>query len=272
MTKRTRIYRAAPDPRAGPRPVTATRPCKDPAIADQVVIDRRFRGPPESANGGYACGTVAELVEPGSGAVAVTLRSPPPLDRALDVATGEDGSVVLRDGDTLVAEGEVAPAPELELPEPVGFDEAEEAGGNCPWAGDHPYPTCFTCGPERHPPESLHLLTGPVAGRQVLADGWIPDESFADRDGIIDPRIVWAALDCPTGNGSFYFHPPEGPPLLGRLTAQLLVPVRAGERYVVMGWPRAHDGRKHWGDSALFDSSGEPVAVAEGLWIELRPQ
>ena len=64
---------------------------------------------------------------------------------------------------------------------------------------------------------------------------------------------------------------PGGPPLLGRLTARLLEPVHVGERYVVMGWPRAYAGRKHWGGSALFDSSGEPVAMAEGLWIELRP-
>ena len=182
-----------------------------------------------------------------------------------------DGSVALRDGEQLVAEAEPAPALELELPEPVEFERAKEAGGNCPWAGEHPYPMCFTCGPDRHPPEALHLLTGPLSGREVLADGWIPDPSFADADGIVDPKVVWAALDCPTGNGSFFFRPPAGPPLLGRLTAQLLGPVLAGERYVVMGWPIHLEGRKHWGGSVLFDSSGEPVAMAEGLWIELRP-
>ena len=244
---------------------------EDPAITDHVVIERRFHGPPESANGGYACGTVAAFVDGGDGAAAVSLRSPPPLDRGLDVEVGTDGEVVLRDCETLVARGEPAPPLELELPEPVEFDEARAAGGNCPWAGQHPYPTCFTCGPDRHPPESLHLLTGPLSGREVLADGWIPDPTFADADGVIDPKIVWAALDCPTGNGSFYFQPPAGPALLGRLTAQLLAPVHAGERYVVMGWPRALEGRKHWGGSALFDSSGEPVAIAEGLWIEPRP-
>lgn len=239
-------------------------------MSDRVVIDRRFRGPPESANGGYACGTVAQFIDPGDGAVAVTLRTPPPLDRELEVRF-EGGSAVLRDGETLVAEGEAVPALERELPEPVAFEEAREAGGNCPWAGEHPYPTCFSCGPARHPPDSLHLLTGPLPGREVLADGWAPDPAFADANGVVDPKVVWAALDCPTGNGSFYFRPPAGPPLLGRLTAQLLAPVHAGERYVVMGWPRAHEGRKHWGGSTLFDSSGEPVAIAEGLWLELRP-
>ena len=214
---------------------------------------------------------VADFVAQGDGAAAVTLRSPPPLDRPLAVEVDGDATVVLRDGETLVAEGRPAPALELELPDPVSFDEAIEAGGNCPWAGEHPYPMCFSCGPDRHPPDSLHLLTGPLPSREVLADGWIPDPSLADAGGVIDPRIVWAVLDCPTGNGSFYFQPPAGPPLLGRLTARLLEPVHAGERYVVMGWPRAYAGRKHWGGSALFDSSGDPVAMAEGLWIEVRP-
>ena len=245
--------------------------CKDPPIADHVVIDRRFRGPSESANGGYASATVAEFVPPGNGAIAVTLRTPPPLDRPMTAEAAGEGAVALRDGETLVAEANAVPALELELPEPVTFEEAKDAGGNCPWVGEHPYPMCFTCGPDRHPPESLHLLTGPVSGRQVLADGWIPDASFADEDGVIDPRVVWAALDCPTGNGSFYFQPTTGPSLLGRLTAQLLEPVHSGERYVVMGWPRDFEGRKHWGGSALFDSSGKPMAMAEGLWIETRP-
>ena len=239
-------------------------------MPDGVVIERRFRGPPESANGGYACGAVAQFVDPGAAAVAATLRTPPPLDRELSVTREGDG-VILRDGETLVAEGGPAPALELELPEPVGFERAREAGGNCPWTGEHPYPMCFTCGPDRSPPDGLHLLTGPLDGRRALADGWIPDPSLADADGVVDPKVVWAALDCPTGNGSFFFQPPAGPPLLGRLTAQLLAPVLAGERYVVMGWPIAYEGRKHWGGSALFDASGEPVGLAEGLWIETRP-
>ena len=235
------------------------------------MIERRFRGPPESANGGYACGVAAGFVEPGDGAVAVSLRTPPPLDHPLEVERDDAAGARVLDGQTLVAEAQRVPAPALELPEPVEFAEAIEAGARCPWGENHPYPMCFTCGPDRHPPEALHLLTGPLAGREVIADGWDAHPSLGDEDGIVDPRIVWAALDCPTGNGSFFFQPPAGPPLLARLTARLLAPVRAGERYVVMGWPLAYEGRKHWGGSALFDSDGEAVAVAEGLWIELRP-
>ena len=42
----------------------------------QVIIDPRFRGPPESANGGYVCGIVAGLI---GETAEVTLRRPPPI-------------------------------------------------------------------------------------------------------------------------------------------------------------------------------------------------
>src|SRR4051794_26153021 len=47
---------------------------------DTLVLDPRFNGPPGSANGGYACGAVGELVD---GPAEVTLRSPPPLGAPL---------------------------------------------------------------------------------------------------------------------------------------------------------------------------------------------
>ena len=50
-------------------------------MGEEVVIDRRFRGPPASANGGYTCGLVAAAL--GTWAAEVNLRVPPPLDVAL---------------------------------------------------------------------------------------------------------------------------------------------------------------------------------------------
>ena len=47
---------------------------------ETVTIDRRFRGPLRSANGGYACGLLGSRVGP---AAEVTLRLPPPLERPL---------------------------------------------------------------------------------------------------------------------------------------------------------------------------------------------
>lgn len=59
-----------------------------------LVIDRRFRGPPNSGNGGYVCGCLARYV---AGDAEVTLRAPPPLERPLDVLTKVDGGIELRE-------------------------------------------------------------------------------------------------------------------------------------------------------------------------------
>jgi hypothetical protein len=45
------------------------------------MFPARFNGPPGSANGGYACGVIAQHVP--SDLVEVTLRRPPPLDTTL---------------------------------------------------------------------------------------------------------------------------------------------------------------------------------------------
>ncbi len=61
------------------------------------------------------CGVVAGFI---SGAAEVTLRRPPPLDRPLEVQRLERSGVVLRDGETVIAEGAPA-AVEMEIPQPV---------------------------------------------------------------------------------------------------------------------------------------------------------
>ena len=80
-------------------------------IGENITLDRRYRGPTQSANGGYAAGRLAAFVD---GPAEVTLRLPPPLDRPLAVAA-EDGRVLLLDGEAVVAEAEPR-APELQPP------------------------------------------------------------------------------------------------------------------------------------------------------------
>jgi hypothetical protein len=70
----------------------------------ELCLGERFCGPPTSANGGYACGAIAERL---GGGVEVTLRRPPPLGRPLRLQLG-DGGAVVRDGDELVAEARPA--------------------------------------------------------------------------------------------------------------------------------------------------------------------
>lgn len=235
-------------------------------MAETVTIPARFNGPPSTANGGYTCGVVAGLV--GGEEVAVSLRVPPPLERPLD-AVREGRRVELRDGETLVADGE----PEellLDVPDAVSPDEAAEASaaGRERWTTEHPFPTCVVCGPERKPHDGLCVFPGELRDG-MFAARWIPDESVGDGNAEVRPECVWAALDCPTSAPVANFG--ERPPMvLARLTARLGCSVRVGEPHALLSWPLAVDGRKHHAACALFDSEQRLLCASRALWIELR--
>jgi hypothetical protein len=235
-------------------------------VADQVTIDRRFRGPPDSANGGYACGLAAAFLD-GAEAAEVTLRAPPPLNVPLAVER-TPASVELRSGETVVAQGRAAPPPELDLPDPVGIDAAARARESSPLHHQHPFPTCFVCGPEREPGDGLGIVCGPVPGREdeLLASTW---ETPGTAGGEVPRELVWSALDCPSGLAGMLV-PGLGLTVLGRLTAQLLRPIPAGETVVAIGWPLKREGRKLQSASAVLGESGQPLAIAAAIWIELR--
>jgi hypothetical protein len=233
-------------------------------MSQQVIIDQRFHGPPESGHGGYVCGVVAGLV---GGPAEVTLRRPPPLDRPLEVQRLEGGRVALRDGETVVVDG--APASvDIDVPEPVGFPDAEAASKSYIGFREHPFPGCFGCGPQRAEGDGLRIFAGWVEGRNIVAAPWTPDASLTDEDGTVPPEIVWASLDCPCGM-ALLKEPLERPILLGRLAARLLAPVRSGERCVIIGWPLGEEGRKLYAASALFSEGGQLRAFARATWVRL---
>jgi len=213
-----------------------------------MIIPPRYNGPPDSANGGYACGLVSEAL---GGGFEVTLKRPPPLGVDLDLVGNE-----LRYGDVVIAEARRAPHPDLETPEPVSVAEAEEASKRFPGFEHHAYPTCFTCGPDRT--DGLGIFPGPVAGRNgLVAAPWTPGE--------VRPEIVWAALDCPGGWAVDDFQR-EGV-MLGRMAAAIVAMPERGRAHVLIGWAAGEDGRKRRAGSALFTDSGELLAVARSTWI-----
>jgi hypothetical protein len=240
-------------------------------MSDPIVIGYRFHGPPDSGNGGYACGLVAAHVD---GPAEVTLRRPPPLDTPLAVASGDDGSARVLDGDELVAEGK--PRDDdlgIDVAVPVSIAEAEAAGAASrlhQHPEEHPFPTCFVCGPQRAADDGLRIIVGPVAGRGVAADAWTPAPDLAGADGAVRPEFVWAALDCSGGIGSWDEDTRDGNPfVLGRLAATIRGPVRAGAPHAVIGWRIGLDGRKLGAGSAMFTDAGELVALARATWIQL---
>lgn len=232
-----------------------------------IRIPARFNGPPESANGGYTCGLVAGAM--GVDSAEVTLRSPPPLDRDLELEFS-GSRVCVRDGETLVAEGRPTIAA-LQMLEPVDPAQAAEVAraGRARWAAAHPFPSCVVCGPERAPGDGFGLSPGPLGGEGTFACDWTPDLSLADADGVVRPEYVWAALDCPTSAPVATFG--EGPTLvLARLTASVEAPVRAGRPHAIVAWALARDGRKRRAGAALFDAAGQVLACSRALWMELQ--
>ena len=225
-----------------------------------------FNGPPGSANGGYTCGRVAQLV--GAEAVQVSLRKPPPLETPLEVV--RDGErVELRAGDALVADGGPTELL-LDVPEAVPRAEvaaAEEAGREN-WTAKHPFPSCVVCGPARDAGDGMRIFPAALPDRDGLFGAcWTPREG--DRDGWVSPELVWAALDCPTSAPVANFG--EGPPcVLASLAARLGCPVRVGEPHTILSWRLDVDGRKRRAAAALYDSDGLLTCASRALWIELQ--
>jgi hypothetical protein len=233
----------------------------------QVTVDRRFNGPPDSGNGGYVMGLVAELIE--GDTATVTLRAPPPLDVPLDVV--RDGSLVsLVHGGDVVAVGR-PDVLELEVPRAVPVGAATDAVARYPAYHSHIFPTCFVCGPAREPGDGLRLFAGPVDDRQVVATPWTPSADLA-VDGLVRPRFMYAALDCPSYFAFWLEDQALLTAVLGRFTTRVRRLARVGERCVVMAWQLQRDGRKHFSASAVTTADGELLAVARATWIELRPR
>ena len=220
---------------------------------NEVVIRTRFRGPSGSGNGGWTAGLLA-AASGLEGAVQVTLRTPPPLERSLQVRDGE-----LLDGETVVAQA--APGTVNVVSDRVDLDTARAAEQSYAGLVRHPFPQCFVCGPEREPGDGMRLFPGPVADGRT-ACSWTPGED-------VGVAFVWAALDCPGGWTSDIVGRPM---VLGRMTAQLDAPVTAGRPYVVTGTHLRTEGRKTRTATALHDAGGALLACAEQVWVAVDPR
>lgn len=196
---------------------------------------------------------------------SVRLMLPPPLEKPL---------AVQRDGDRLVVVDEspvIAASPhelEMDTPEPVGVDEARRASEGYVGFKMHPFASCFVCGPERGQGDGLRIFPGRVGERNLLAATWTPAADLADRDGLVRPEFIWAALDCPGGWSAI--GQLDRPSVLGTLAARVLGDIVPGKTYVAMGWSTGSEGRKDFVGSALFTSDGELVAEAAATWIVFK--
>jgi hypothetical protein len=238
---------------------------------ETITILRRFRGPPNSGNGGYVCGMLARHI---TGAMEVTLRAPPPLETELSVVEVGVGVCELRQGAATIAIGR-ATTLDLTRLERATYFEALEAEKRTPIKPhEHSLPMCFVCGPDRAPGDGLRLFAGPLVRQHAngaFAVPWMPDASLAAADGLVAPEFVWSALDCPTGYVA-QSDPETGhfgglPILLGRLSVRIDGRPRPGERCVVTSWKTGSEGRRLIAEAALFGEEENLLAVSRAIWI-----
>lgn len=229
-----------------------------------ALIGSRFCGPPDSGNGGYSAGVMAGMLG-APGPIEVTLRLPPPLGTELEAVQAGDG-IEVRAGGALVAE--VRPSGPVEPAHPaIPFGDAVDASERFPWWGDHPYPTCFVCGPDRAEGDGLRIFPGPVDGpHEIVAAPWRPHPSVCD-DGVARREVLWAALDCPSWFGYAGYEAYVGRPLLGRIAADIRSLPREGEACVVVARAYARDGRKIDAGAAVWGDDGTLHGASRARWI-----
>ncbi|GAB2692185.1 hypothetical protein [Thalassiella azotivora] len=231
----------------------------------ELVVPARFNGPPSSGNGGWTAGALAGLVaDAGDGAVPVSVRllAPPPLDVPLRVGVVDD--VTRLTGPDGAAVAEASAAPDADLVDVARVPDAEAAAAASAYRGaqQHPFPTCFVCGPDRPLGDGLHLTPGVLADRpDDTACTWEPREAP-------DVATTWSALDCP---GGWSVDLVGRPMVLGTMTAQVLRTPDAGERCVVMGRALGSSGRTARTATTLW-SSQEVLARATAVWVAVSPE
>ncbi|KAA1419385.1 hypothetical protein F0U44_13185 [Nocardioides humilatus] len=226
-----------------------------------LIVPQRFHGPPRSGNGGWTAGALAErLTAKPETPVTVALRLPPPLDIDLPIAESETGIAATHEGRTVVEarvdSGELAPVAAATL------EEATDAQTRYPGFAQHPFPTCFACGPDRAEGDGLHIFPGRLADDPSrVATVWRPYD--------VTVPITWAALDCTSGWAAGV---DDRPMVLGTMTAQIhRLPV-VGEPHVSVGTLRSAEGRKALTASSLYTADGELVATAQQVWIAINPE
>jgi hypothetical protein len=227
-----------------------------------LSIASRYKGPPDSGNGGYVCGLIATTVRAD---LVVRLLSPPPLDTPLTLEQEASGTWLLSSADAPVARGTPAKLI-LEVPPPPRYVQAVWASQHYHGFREHAFPECFVCGPHRRRGDGLRIFPGMLESG-IVAAPWLPPDSVDAGDGKVAVEFLWAALDCP---GYFAVSGGRRVMLLGEMQAHVDRRVHVGEPCTVIGWKIGVDGRKHHAGTAIFDEDGELCARARALWIERK--
>lgn len=224
-----------------------------------LTIPNRFNGPRSSANGGWFAGQLSALGN-FTGPVTVKLFAPPPLDTALPWSLVDD-NVVVTDPNNGRKIATAAAAEDVTAPDvpPVDLGTARAAASAYVSSAEHPFETCYSCGPERDYPEGLGLRPGLVPGTATTACVWTPTPENTTAD-------LWSALDCP---GGWSVDLAGRPMVLGTITAQVQQ-VPHGQECVVMGHCEATSDRTA-STSATLWAADTLVGWSRAVWVVVDP-
>ena len=204
-------------------------------------------------------------------AVEVTLKAPPPLDVALSVETSDDTVRLLHDG-LVVAVARRVDAFEVSAPPDLSYAQATAIAAGSPvlqTAKEHPFPSCFVCGPARTVGDGLRIFAAQIPGGVAFVAPFCPTGEQ------LGSEFVWAAMDCPSSFPMYLESDPlPGPYVLGRMTAQIDGVLEIGRNYVVAAWRDEVSGRKLLTSVVLYEPATADrgiveLARARSVWIRL---
>jgi hypothetical protein len=226
-------------------------------------ISQVYQGPPDSANGGYACGLFVQQAAQSLGTstpLAVQLHAPPPLGAELTIKR-TSRRIHVWSGQGIVAT--VSPdATEVELLPPVSHQAAEAASEGFAGRVFHPFPTCVICGSGRTDQAAFHLSPGPLDGQDgSVACTWTPRSE-------VSVELMWAVLDCP---GGWTLDQVPAPWVLSRMTARIASFPVPGETTVAVAHGKRNDERSAQCLSALYRTDGTELGRALATWSRLSP-
>ncbi|MEX0831027.1 MAG: hypothetical protein WD007_00360 [Nitriliruptoraceae bacterium] len=205
-------------------------------------------------------------------AVDARLHAPTPTGRTIEIAVRSTNLTAVYDVRTSHASTTLVTGT-VELAGPDSSSHVHDLAEIAARALPTPQPAsafrdCWMCGSTNAHPYAQRMFPGYVDDRTVLC-GWVADEVLGDDQGVVDPVLVAAALDCPTGWAcapTIEAMNTQGP-LLGGYRVRYLRDVPVMEPVRIVGRLDHADGRKLSTRGALIDDDGTVCAVAWALQV-----
>lgn len=242
---------------------------------DNMILSRRFCGPPKTGNGGFTAGILVETV--GTNAAEIRLLNPTPVETAITIESenGQQGAIYNDSKKVLATLKSIASEdfPEYKLPVVPDLGDVIKISAFYPGFTTHPFPTCFVCGPKREVNDGMRIFVGPapeqIGFENLMAGYWLPDRTVGSQDDFVRDAAIWGALDCPGGFSAVLDEPHLI--VLSKIRGKIIERPKIGEDYTVMSWRLHKLTRAFKVMTAIFKSDSKKLfAISEALWLAPR--